>query len=181
LIDPGRGEQLPVGPEDKAREEIDRQLEATGWVLQDKDQLNLGAGVGVAVRNFSLPSGPCDYLLFIDRKVAGVIEAKPEGVTLTGVSEQSERYMRELPGHLGRWAADLLVFGYLLVGKDHVLRLDAPESPRPIELDDHRRAKEELPAMARSLVEGAGRGVERVFFADLADRYEPCAANTRAG
>ena len=96
-----------MGPEDKAREEIDRQLEATGWLLQDKDQLNLGAGVGVAVRNFSLPSGPCDYLLFIDRKGAGVIEAKPEGVTLTGVSEQSERYMRELPGHLGRWAATM--------------------------------------------------------------------------
>ena len=69
---------------------------------------------------------------------------------------------------------------YLLVGKDHVLRLDAPESPRPIALDDHRRAKEELPAMARSLVEGAGREMERVFFADLADRYEPCAAVTQA-
>jgi len=51
---------------------------------------------------------------------------------------------------------------YLLVRKDHVLRLDAPESPRPIALDDHRRAKEELPAMARSLVEGAGREVERM-------------------
>jgi len=63
---------------------------------------------------------------------------------------------------------------YLLVGKDHVLRLDAPESPRPIALDDHRRAKEELPAMARSLVDGAGREVERVFFADPADPYEAC-------
>jgi hypothetical protein len=63
---------------------------------------------------------------------------------------------------------------YLLVGKDHVLRLDAPESPRPIALDDHRRAREELPAMARSLVEGAGREVARVFFTDLADSYEPC-------
>ena len=86
------GCRLPVGPEDKAREEIDRQLVACGWVIQDNDQLNLGAGVGVALRNFSLPTGPCDYLLFIDRKVAGVVEAKPEGVTLTGVSEQSERH-----------------------------------------------------------------------------------------
>ena len=111
-----------MGPEDKSREEIDRQLEVTGWVLQDKHQLNLGAGVGVAVRNFSLPSGPCDYLLFIDRKVAGVIEAKPEGVTLTGVSEQSERYMRELPGHLGRWATDRLVFGYESTGVETLFR-----------------------------------------------------------
>lgn len=63
---------------------------------------------------------------------------------------------------------------YLLVGKDHVLRLDAPESPRPIALDDHRRAREELPLMARSLVEGAGREVNRMFFSDLADSYSPC-------
>jgi patatin-like phospholipase/acyl hydrolase len=63
---------------------------------------------------------------------------------------------------------------YLLVGKDHVLRLDAPESPRPIALDDHRRASEELPGMARSLVEAAGREVQRAFFGDLAAPYVPC-------
>src|SRR5262249_53784924 len=45
---------------------------------------------------------------------------------------------------------------YLLVGKDQVLRLDAPETPRPIALDDHVRAREELPAMARALIEAAG-------------------------
>lgn len=95
---------------------------AAGWVLQDKDQLNLGAGVGVVVRNFSLLSGPCDYLLFIDRKVAGVIEAKAVGVSLTGVSEQSERYMRELPAHLGRWAANRLVFGYESTGVETLFR-----------------------------------------------------------
>ncbi len=111
-----------MGPEDKARAEIDRQLEAAGWVLQDKDQLNLGAGLGVVVRNFSLPSGPCDYLLFIDRKVAGVIEAKAVGVSLTGVSEQSERYMQELPAHLGRWANDRLVFGYESTGVETLFR-----------------------------------------------------------
>jgi patatin-like phospholipase/acyl hydrolase len=63
---------------------------------------------------------------------------------------------------------------YLLVGKDQVLRLDAPANPRPIALDDHRRAKEELPVMARALVEAAGREVQRAFFADLAEPYTPC-------
>lgn len=63
---------------------------------------------------------------------------------------------------------------YLLIGKDHVMRLDAPESPNPIALDDYRRAKEELPLMARSLVEGAGREVQRVFLSDLAQPYVPC-------
>jgi hypothetical protein len=63
---------------------------------------------------------------------------------------------------------------YLLVGKDQVVRLYAPETPRPIALDDHRRASEELPAVARSLVEAAGREVQRSFFGSLAAPYEPC-------
>jgi len=63
---------------------------------------------------------------------------------------------------------------YLLLGKDRVMRVDAPESPNPIALDDYLRAKEELPNMARSLVEGAGREIERVFFVTAADAYTPC-------
>ena len=55
---------------------------------------------------------------------------------------------------------------YLLVGKDQVLRLDAPESTNPIVLDDHSRACAELPAMARSLVEASGQEVARKFFSD---------------
>lgn len=63
---------------------------------------------------------------------------------------------------------------YLLLGKDHVMRIDAPESSNPIALDDYLRAREELPLMARSLVEGAGREIERTFLAELALAYEPC-------
>ena len=63
---------------------------------------------------------------------------------------------------------------YLLVGKDHVMRIDAPESPRAIALDDYDRARIELPAMARSLVEGAGREINRVFLTTPALKYTPC-------
>jgi hypothetical protein len=63
---------------------------------------------------------------------------------------------------------------YLLVGKDQVMRLDAPESPAPIGLDDFERARQELPLMARSLIEGSGREIERVFFRDLAQPSETC-------
>lgn len=63
---------------------------------------------------------------------------------------------------------------YLLIGKDRVMRVDAPESPNPIALDDHYRACGELPVMARSLVEGAGREIDRVFFGDVVDPFEPC-------
>lgn len=62
---------------------------------------------------------------------------------------------------------------YLLVGKDQIIRMDAPESSNPIDLDDYERAKDELPNMARSLVEAGGRDVERLFFGEKATEYTP--------
>jgi uncharacterized protein len=62
---------------------------------------------------------------------------------------------------------------YLLVGKDQVVRIDAPGSRNSIDLDDYERAKDELPHMARSLVEAGGREIERLFLQDKADRYQP--------
>jgi type I restriction enzyme R subunit len=41
-------------------------------------QLNLGASLGVAVREFPLESGFADYLLFVDRKAVGVVEMAAE-------------------------------------------------------------------------------------------------------
>src|SRR3990172_2678468 len=87
-------------PEEKARQEIDRVLEAAGWKVQDLSQLNLGASLGVVVREFPVEPGTEDYLLFVDRKAVGVIEAKPVGTTLSGVAEQSEKYLRGIPENL---------------------------------------------------------------------------------
>lgn len=98
-------------PEQKSRAIIDAQLRAAGWVVQDREDMSLGAGLGVAVREYPLASGPCDYLLFIDRKACGVIEAKPEGATLSAVAEQAERYQHALPAHLAAWG-DPLRFDY---------------------------------------------------------------------
>ena len=108
-------------PEEKARQRIDELLRQAGWVIQDRDQMDLGAALGVAVREFQLPAGPCDYLLFVDRKAAGVIEAKPEGHTLAGVSEESDSYVHELPEHLGRFA-DHLLFAYESTGTETLFR-----------------------------------------------------------
>ena len=55
-------------PEDQARQRIDEMLTASGWVIQDYRALNLAAGRGIAVREVPLKSGPCDYLLLVDRK-----------------------------------------------------------------------------------------------------------------
>jgi len=84
-------------PEALARQAIDQKLTAAGWIVQDFKALNLGAGPGVAVREFQTASGPANYVLFVDRKAVGVVEAKAEGTTLRGVFEQSARYMANFP------------------------------------------------------------------------------------
>src|SRR6202451_596502 len=85
--------------EARARKNIDRQLDAAGWIVQSADQANVSAGPGVAVREFVLEKGHgrVDYLLFVDGQPAGVIEAKPEGTTLVEVEHQSGRYVDGLP------------------------------------------------------------------------------------
>ncbi len=84
-------------PEQKSRQQIDRQLEQTGWIVQDYRQMNISAGLGVAVREFPLTTGEADYMLYADAKAIGVVEAKPKGHTLTGVETQSGKYLDGLP------------------------------------------------------------------------------------
>ena len=81
-------------PEQKAREIIDKKLSQAGWVLQDTKQLNLSAGLGVAVREFPTSTGPVDYALFVDGTPVGVVEAKKDdaGENITVVEGQSSRY-----------------------------------------------------------------------------------------
>ena len=88
-----------LGPEAQARVDIDRQLAACGWVVQQYNQMNLSAGRGIAVREFPMMEGhgDADYLLFVDRKAVGVVEAKKRGSTLTGVEWQSAKYTSGLP------------------------------------------------------------------------------------
>jgi type I restriction enzyme R subunit len=78
-----------MNPEARAREKIDEKLEAAGWVVQDRLAMDLGAGPGVVVRESTLDTGEADYVLFVDRKACGVIEAKPDGTTLRGMSDAS--------------------------------------------------------------------------------------------
>ncbi len=89
-------------PEQRARANIDRLLELAGWAVQNVVDLNLHGPRGVAVREFPLRTGhgTADYLLYIDRRAAGVVEAKPEGHTLTGVEAQSGKYGAGLPDNL---------------------------------------------------------------------------------
>jgi type I restriction enzyme R subunit len=90
-------ERLPS--EARARVLIDRQLTQAGWRVQDKRSLNLFAGQGIAVPEVVMKAGHgrVDYLLYVDRAVVGVIEAKPVGTTLSGVEWQSAMYADGLP------------------------------------------------------------------------------------
>jgi len=106
--------------EDKARVEIDKMLEAAGWAVQDAREVNLAASQGVAVREFVLepPHGRADYLLFVDREAVGVIEAKPEGATLTGVEWQSAKYLDGLPDWVTSTLEGALPFAYQSTGAE---------------------------------------------------------------
>jgi type I restriction enzyme R subunit len=88
-----------LGPEAQARLVIDAQLQDAGWVVQDYKALDLSAGRGIAVREFPLQAGhgTCDYLLYVDAEACGVLEAKKEGNSLTGVETQSAKYAQGLP------------------------------------------------------------------------------------
>src|SRR5918996_3885831 len=92
---------MPETPEQKARRDIDADLTAAGWLAQDRDGLDLTASRGIAVREFPMKPGFgfADYLLYLDRKALGAVEAKAEG-TLTGVEAQSAKYAAGLPDNL---------------------------------------------------------------------------------
>jgi len=94
-------------PEQLARQNIDDLLDKCGWIVQSRTAMNLGAGRGVAVREFPLKTGYADYLLFVDRRAIGAIEAKAEGATLTGVEAQAEKYSVGLPAVPPAWHTPL--------------------------------------------------------------------------
>ena len=81
-------------PEQRARQIIDNKLEQSGWIIQNMRELNITAGLGVAIREFPTSTGPVDYALFVGGEPVGVIEAKKTtlGESITTVEEQSSRY-----------------------------------------------------------------------------------------
>jgi type I restriction enzyme R subunit len=86
-------------PEEQARVLIDEQLTWAGWFVCDRRDIDLVNHQGCAVREVIMDTGHgrADYLLYVDRKVVGVIEAKPVGTPLAGVQWQSAMYAEGLP------------------------------------------------------------------------------------
>jgi type I restriction enzyme R subunit len=117
-------------PEQRARQQIDAQLTACGWIVQSSDAADFTAGRGIALREVRLKTGPCDYLLLVDRKAVGVIEAKKEGTTLSGVAEQSARYAANVPVFLAAGLDGPLPFLYESTGVETLFRDQRDPEPR---------------------------------------------------
>jgi type I restriction enzyme R subunit len=117
-------------PEQKARQKIDAQLRACGWSIQDYRQIDLSAARGIAVREVPLTTGPCDYLLIVDRKPVGIVEAKKTGTTLSAIAEQSGRYASSLPDFLAKGITGPLPFLYESTGVETFFRDERDPEPR---------------------------------------------------
>ena len=116
-----------MNPEQEARQVIDKSLSECGWIVQDYKALDLSAGRGIAVREVPLKSGRCDYLLLVDRKPVGVIEAKKAGSTLSTVADQSKLYGESLPDFLNPGP---IPFYYESTGVETFFRDERDPAPR---------------------------------------------------
>ncbi|RZB29897.1 MAG: type I restriction enzyme, R subunit [Desulfobacteraceae bacterium Eth-SRB1] len=118
-------------PEQKARETIDKMLDQSGWDVQDVENASIHAKKGVAIREFPLNKGHgfADYLLYVDGRAAGVVEAKKVGNTLTGVEIQSDKYKTGLPADLPAWCRPL-PFCYQSTGIETRFANDLEPDPR---------------------------------------------------
>src|SRR6266699_1615905 len=121
-------------PEELAREKIDKLLTDCEWTIQNRSTINFSAARGVAIREALLKEhDEVDYLLFVDGKAIGTVEAKPEGFTLTGVEEQSEKYGKGLLDIYPKWR-EPLPFAYESTGTEtrFTSRLDPSPTSRNI-------------------------------------------------
>jgi type I restriction enzyme R subunit len=119
-----------LNPEQRARQLIDAQLLACGWRVQDFKAADFSAGRGIALREVPLKTGPCDYLLLVDRRAVGIIEAKKQGTTLSTVAEQSGRYANSLPDFLAAGVTGQLPFLYESTGVETLFRDERDPEPR---------------------------------------------------
>jgi type I restriction enzyme R subunit len=115
-------------PEQIARDTIDKQLNACGWIVQSLKQLNLNAGLGVAVREYLTDVGPADYVLFVNGKPCGVIEAKreEEGHRMNVHEDQGEGYANAKLKHLKN---EPLPYVYISTGE--IIRFTDFTNPKP--------------------------------------------------
>ena len=101
-----------LNPEQLSRQQIDEQLRACGWIVQDYKAIDFSAGRRIAVREVPLKTGPCDCLLLVDRKALGVVDAKKVGTTWSTDAGKPSQYSSGLPDLLRAKATGAIEFLY---------------------------------------------------------------------
>ncbi|MEE9494608.1 MAG: DEAD/DEAH box helicase family protein [Gammaproteobacteria bacterium] len=116
-------------PEQIARDRIDEMLRASGWTVQDKNKINLTEGEGQAIREYQTDVGPADYVLFVDKKAVGIIEAKREEVAqkITEVETQTEGYA----GAKLKWVNNKEPLPFLYESTGIITRFTDMRDPKP--------------------------------------------------
>jgi type I restriction enzyme R subunit len=116
-------------PEQIARDKIDSLLISAGWNVQEKKKINLSAALGVAVREYQTDVGPADYVLFVDKKAVGIIEAKPEDKwhNITTVEEQSAGYA----GAKLKWVNNKEPLPFIYESTGAITRFTNGNDPKP--------------------------------------------------
>ena len=139
-------------PEQKARQNIDRMLVQAGWVVQDYKKIDFKAGQGIAVREYPTDSGPADYMLLVNKKPVGVIEAKraDEGHRISKVEEQSTRYATSELKHFGE-----VEIPFLYESTGEITRFTDQRDPKPRAREVYlNQAKQEIIEQASSTFTG---------------------------
>ena len=116
-------------PEQKARDRIDTLLKQAGWTVQNTKKIDLNAGLGQAVREYQTDVGPADYVLFVDKKAVGVIEAKREeqGHKITEVESQTAGYAAAKL----KWVSNKELLPFLYESTGIITRFTDGRDPRP--------------------------------------------------
>jgi type I restriction enzyme R subunit len=116
-------------PEQSARDRIDGMLAETGWKVQDKKAIDFNAGPGIAVREYQTDIGPADYVLFVDKTAAGVIEAKREevGQNITTVEDQTADYAKAKL----KWINNHQPLPFLYESTGKITRFTDARDPKP--------------------------------------------------
>jgi type I restriction enzyme R subunit len=116
-------------PEQTARDRIDAMLAEAGWTVQDKKAINFNAGPGIAVREYQTDIGPADYVLFVDKKAVGVIEAKKEdlGQNITTVEDQTVGYAHAKL----KWLSNQQPLRFLYESTGQITRFTDTSDPKP--------------------------------------------------
>lgn len=122
------GKHINQNPEQIARDKIDEMLVYAGWIVQSKNEVDLGKGRGIALREYQVGKKFADYVLFVDKKPVGIIEAKKydEGYKLTVAEDQSLTYAK---GKLKHFENEPLSFVFESTGK--ITRFRDIRDPKP--------------------------------------------------